>query len=140
MSEKKNCNSFLLHSAPNISISDLMTEKENKSIRHLFIDIRKDSDLSKGIIPSSMTLFHFETEFIRNPMKFADFHIIFICENGAKSLIYAQNLLKNNRKFLKKNQVSALIGVISAYQSIFPLINPITFKSMPKQLQKIEKE
>ena len=116
-----------------ITISEIMAEKENKSQRHLFIDIRQNHEIARGIIPSSMTLIHFEIEFLTNPNKFSDFRLIFICENGMKSQIYVQKLIKSNKKFLNENKVSALSGGIRAYKSIFPLVNPINFKILEKE-------
>ena len=116
-----------------ITISEIMAEKENKSQRHLFIDIRQNHEIARGIIPSSMTLIHFEIEFLTNPNKFSDFRLIFICENGMKSQIYVQKLIKSNKKFLNENKVSALSGGVRAYKSIFPLVNPINFKILEKE-------
>lgn len=115
-----------------ITISEIMAEKEKKSQRHLFIDIRQNQEIAKGIIPSSMTLIHFEIELLTNPNKFSDFRLIFVCENGVKSQIYVQKLIKSNKRFLKENKISALSGGIWAYKSIFPLVNPINFKILEK--------
>ena len=125
---------FFISSVPEIMIDELHLEKQQK-ITHIFVDLRESSEIVVSVIPNTILLNHFQTEFLCNPYQFSNnlMKLVFVCSSGIRSSIYLEGFIKMNKKFLKEIKFAVLVGGIKAYCIFEPMIDHINFREVENE-------